>query len=1250
MENETISQQLQHLSYTKSNNATLLNNIGTQDFGSFPIYDNFNNYTFSVARRKGTTFISPVLNNDTLVELKVGVLLPFHQSNNGWTRIMTISGISAIRFAVAEINAQKLIPGAYITLIEKDSYPKAVEGQAAITQAVFSAISLIQEGVIGVIGDISSSWTTLSALMTSTLQIPQCSFSAIATSLSDKSQFGYFFRTAPTNLLYSDAAITFITSQGWPQLGVLYSDDDFGQQLSENVVMKARLNGIHIKSYQSFYENGPKSDIKKSLDTFMASGVRVIFIAAESAAQLAVLTVAGHSGYVNDNTVWITIDADTNTLFAAVNDYNSILARRANNTDVIPALYNATYIDELASKSSKISRAIKKQSLIDLIDPVEYAARSTTDLRPMNFNATFSGGVFMFDTLKELPGYSPFDDFLDRWSHLDPTIYPYGGQRNISGNEALAYSCMMVMANGFKNAIYNSSAETANTIDMLKKLASGQYGQYLTPSAFNDSFIGPEGPVVFDQNGDIASGNFRLYNIQNGSQIEIGRIIAGHMNLTSMPLYHDGTTKIPPGVPDRQLLNPGYNSPVTISILAISSLGSLVALFSMALVLIYRKREVFKASSPLFCVLELVGFLLAYVSLFFFVGYRTKLTCTIIPITFHLGYALVLGNLIAKNYRIYRIFNNIFITKTAVTDIQLLKVSGSIFAITGSILIIWFSSNKVSTVNVPVSRSAYYVDCAFEGANHTVFVSLLAFFGALQLLFATFLAFKTKAVGRNYSKYSEYKQIGLSVYNIFFSVLIGFIIFFIPTTDYYTRHYLTATMIVWATTFSLLTLFIPKLHAFFSPEKDSGSYSGKASDISGRQRAKRNNAIGIVDNNGSDETACGDTRNYLAHSNFDFNNLNYDTDLMSLNNMVHNSKYVVNDSKVRLNKIGQKGRMHGMLVEVHEAEVPVQHIFKYFPFLTAWEMVSVVLMPNISYFSFYSEKLKKGEVFPYSGSSVLVSRPNEYVLKVHGIGLFNVIMQVGTEKELMNWNDWFNTKKQISATNSLSSLFNHKNNTELADQHDYSLKKHNETDEMNKPVYNTKTKDIGRYENFETVGSNNNRKSKFLSKRMTMQEKLDSGITERQLLRDDDDDRESDGTEEDEEYRRGSTTTVSTLVNCYYNNPISTASEYGMNEIINAREAQQQRLRQQQVEEPEPYQQELPTITTRTRSIVLSSMPDMEHPLTDINNDHQDNVTAISSSFQPRRTSFFSPFGEQVSEDIAMTRSEREKDSKSENY
>ena len=78
-------------------------------------------------------------------------------------------------------------------------------------------------------------------------------------------------------------------------------------------------------------------------------------------------------------------------------------------------------------------------------------------------------------------------------------------------------------------------------------------------------------------------------------------------------------------------------------------------------------------------------------------------------------------------------------------------------------LLAWFVSTSVSTVNIPASKDAYYVDCAFEGANHNVFVSLLALFGSLQLIFATYLALKTRSVGRDYSKYSEYKQIGFSV-------------------------------------------------------------------------------------------------------------------------------------------------------------------------------------------------------------------------------------------------------------------------------------------------------------------------------------------------------------------------------------------------------------------------------------------------------------------------------------------------------
>lgn len=114
-------------------------------------------------------------------------------------------------------------------------------------EAVYASVTLLQQGVIGIIGDISSSWTTLSALITSTLEIPQCSFTANASKkisqkkrqiltcgkivgFSDKSQYKYFYRTIPTKVTLVDVMLDFIQKQGWNHIGVIYSNDPFGQQ------------------------------------------------------------------------------------------------------------------------------------------------------------------------------------------------------------------------------------------------------------------------------------------------------------------------------------------------------------------------------------------------------------------------------------------------------------------------------------------------------------------------------------------------------------------------------------------------------------------------------------------------------------------------------------------------------------------------------------------------------------------------------------------------------------------------------------------------------------------------------------------------------------------------------------------------------------------------------------------------------------------------------------------------------------
>jgi hypothetical protein len=61
---------------------------------------------------------------------------------------------------------------------------------------------------------------------------------------------------------------------------------------------------------------------------------------------------------------------------------------------------------------------------------------------------------------------------------------------------------MMVMAEGFGKLITKSQNQT----DQLIKLSSGDMGDDMLPSAFNVGYVGPEGPMIYDSNGDLTTG------------------------------------------------------------------------------------------------------------------------------------------------------------------------------------------------------------------------------------------------------------------------------------------------------------------------------------------------------------------------------------------------------------------------------------------------------------------------------------------------------------------------------------------------------------------------------------------------------------------------------------------------------------------------------------------------------------------------------------------------------------------------
>ncbi|KAF9578807.1 hypothetical protein BGW38_005225 [Lunasporangiospora selenospora] len=303
-----------------------------------------------------------------LVEIKVGVLLPFSLPNN-LTQQLAFSGTSAIRLAANNSGA---------------------------AQAIFSTVSLLQSD------------RGVSVLVFSGFK------ARLTFQLSNKDDYSYFFRTIPTELMFGTVMLDFVANRGWSTVAVFYTSDSLGSGMMDNIADQARLRNITIGYHQAFWDKGANSELAPVLDGLVESGLRVILIAAVGVPQVKLMLEAVRRGLVSKDYVWLTTNQVAQPLLG-----------------------------------------------------------EDSTMKPKDLN-----GLFMFDNLLKLHGYHPYEQFLDKWAALDTAEYPYAGQRDISSNEALAYSCMMVMAHGFATAVRGNWTA-------LRHLAYGRLGSNFKPTNMN---------------------------------------------------------------------------------------------------------------------------------------------------------------------------------------------------------------------------------------------------------------------------------------------------------------------------------------------------------------------------------------------------------------------------------------------------------------------------------------------------------------------------------------------------------------------------------------------------------------------------------------------------------------------------------------------------------------------------------------------------------------------------------------------
>jgi branched-chain amino acid transport system substrate-binding protein len=163
------------------------------------------------------------------LDLKIGSILP----TTGTLAVLGPPEIAGVTAAVKDINAAKA--GITVSYQQKDS------GDTSTNIASQSAKALVSSGVSAIVGAASSSVSLSFIDQLVSAKIVQLSPANTSPTFSTYKDNGYYFRTAPSDVLQGRVLGQKVLKDGALNVSIIYQNDSYGQGLNDNV--KKALTG-----------------------------------------------------------------------------------------------------------------------------------------------------------------------------------------------------------------------------------------------------------------------------------------------------------------------------------------------------------------------------------------------------------------------------------------------------------------------------------------------------------------------------------------------------------------------------------------------------------------------------------------------------------------------------------------------------------------------------------------------------------------------------------------------------------------------------------------------------------------------------------------------------------------------------------------------------------------------------------------------------------------------------------------------
>lgn len=173
--------------------------------------------------------------DDTEDVMRLGYLMP----ETGQLAFLGPPMISAVEMAVEEINDAGGPLDREVELVGADE-----AGNEAVASE--SAGRLLSEGVAGIVGASASGMSLAVIDQITGAEVVQCSPSNTSPTFTDYDDGGYYFRTAPTDVLQGPVLADVVTEDGHSNVAILARGDDYGRGLADAAAQGLEANDATV--------------------------------------------------------------------------------------------------------------------------------------------------------------------------------------------------------------------------------------------------------------------------------------------------------------------------------------------------------------------------------------------------------------------------------------------------------------------------------------------------------------------------------------------------------------------------------------------------------------------------------------------------------------------------------------------------------------------------------------------------------------------------------------------------------------------------------------------------------------------------------------------------------------------------------------------------------------------------------------------------------------------------------------------